>query len=137
MLSSKRTHIEASNKARKELDHIHHHLKVNNYRYYSLFWMRVMHNFDNQTKIQQLLWNPSLVFWTKDVQKMKINFGQNNKIMHHSHLKYPVPKQKLLLDFFNHNLAIKELEFPNGILDLGSLCFITSHDRSFARAQTH
>ena len=78
-----------------------------------------------------------LVFLTKDVKKMKINFGQNNKIMHHSHLKYSVPEQKLLLDFFNHNWAIWKLEFPNEILNLGSLCFIASHDRSFARAQTH
>ena len=68
---------------------------------------------------------------------MKINFGQNNKIMHHSHLKYPAPKHELFLDIFSHNLAIEELEFPNGILDLGSLYFIASHDRSFARAQTH
>ena len=44
MSALKRTHIETSNKARKDLDHIHHHLKVNNYRYYRLSFVRVLHN---------------------------------------------------------------------------------------------
>ena len=85
-----------------------------------------------------LLHNSVLVFWTKNGNQWNNHFGQINKTLHHSHSKYPVPKQKLVLGFFfNHNLAIEELEFPNGIFNLGSLCFIVSHDRSFARAQTH
>ena len=51
MSALKRTHIEASNKARKDLDHIHHHLKVNNYRYYRLFSMRVLPNLVKKTLI--------------------------------------------------------------------------------------
>ena len=62
MSALKRTHIEASNKARKDLDHIHHHLKVNNYRYYSLFSMRVLHILAKKSATSDYLLNFRVVY---------------------------------------------------------------------------
>ena len=84
MSALKRTHIETSNKARKDLDHIHHHLKVNNYRYYRLFLMRVLHNLVKKSLIFVFI---AWFFFNKRFRKHAKMLDLIEKIMCNSHSK--------------------------------------------------
>ena len=86
MSALKRTHIETSNKARKDLDHIHHHLKVNNYRYYRLSFVRVLHNLVKKKKRLIFVLSAWFVF-NKRYRKYAKMLDLIEKIMRNSHSK--------------------------------------------------